>query len=363
MKRLLCIISSLDAGGAETFLMKIYRALPPDRYQMDFVVSADNGYYTQEILERGGRIFFVPMRTKHPIKAFWELKRIVKNNGYRHVLKLSDSPIAVVDLLAAKCGGAKVLAVRSCNALTNLSWKKKLLDGLLRPILNQMATVKIAPSDLAAAYTFGQKQLDRGKVILLNNAVDLEVFRFDPEGREAIRRELSLENKTVIGHVGRFNVQKNHRFLLEVFCQIRKKEESAVLLLVGKGELEMQIREHARQLKISDSVLFTGVRSDVPQLLSAMDVLLLPSLHEGMPNVVIEAQATGLPCVIADTITRSADVTGLVQYLPLGDTVEDWAQAALAAVGPRQDTKEKMKASGYDIHSVVHGFAERVFYK
>ena len=362
MKRLLCIISSLNTGGAETFLMKMYRALPPEEYQLDFIVSENDGFYTQEVLDRGGRIFFVPTRTKHPIAAFRQIGKIVKENGYQHVLKLGDSPLQVVDLLATKTGGAKHLVLRSCNAPTHLSAKRKAIDAFFRPILNRTATVKIAPSDLAAAYTFGQTAYDRGEVTLLNNGVDLNVFRFDPEARQAIRAEFGLEDKLVVGHIGRFNQQKNHMFLLDIFNEIRKRNENAVLLLVGKGELEADIRRKIDCLGIADKVIFTGVRSDVPALLSAMDVFVFPSFFEGMPNTVIEAQATGLPCVIADTITKTADITGLVEYQSLKTSSEQWANRVLAkATTERENTTQAFIDHGYNIESVAKIFVTLCF--
>lgn len=361
MKRVLCILSSLDAGGAETFLMKVYRALPPEEYQLDFVVSKDGGCYTQEVLDRGGRIFQIPLRTKNLLGVIKQLRRIVAENHYTHVLKLGNASVSFVDLMVAQWGGAKVRVMRSCNALTGLSWKARLSNALLRPVLNGVANVKIAPSMLAAEFTFGKYQAHRN-VHLLNNGVDLNVFRFDPEARQALQAELGLEDKLVVGHVGRFNKQKNHAFLLDVFYEIQKKNEDAVLVLVGVGELEAAIRDKAAQRGIADKVIFTGLRSDVPKLLSAMDVLVFPSFHEGMPNVVIEAQATGLPCVIADTITRDADITGLVEYLPLDMPAEQWAEHALEkAGGERKNTAPDFQKHGYDIESVRKRFVSLLF--
>ena len=362
MKRLLCILSSLDAGGAETFLMKISRTLPPDEYQMDFIVSRDNGCYTQEVLDRGGKIHLIPMRTKKPVASFNGIRKIVKENRYQYVLKLGNTPLCATDLIAAKWGGAKVLAMRSCNALTNLSRKQKILDTVFRPILNCVANVKIAPSILAAEYTFGKKQVDAGKVELLHNGVDTNVYCYDEAAREKIRNEFSLDGKLVVGHVGRFSRQKNHAFLLEVFREIKKQQENAVLLLVGTGELEDKIRQQAKQLELEDAVVYAGVRSDVPRMLSAMDVFVVPSFYEGMPNTVIEAQATGLPCVIADTITKEANITGLVQYLPLTDSAQAWAEQALSLCGQvRKDTKQDFIANGYDIQSVSQNFVQWIF--
>lgn len=353
MKRILCIVSSLDAGGAETFLMKLYRILPPDEYQFDFIVSVTEGCYTQEVLDRGGHIYQIPMRTKSPMGALCGIQKIVKENKYDTVLKLAENALAVLDLIAAKLGGAKTLTVRSCNAPTGMSLASRSIHAVLRPLLNAVSNVKIAPSELAAEFMFGKRTAGK-QTHLLHNGVDRKVFRYDAEGRTKIRREFSLDGKLVVGHIGRFHKQKNHRFLLEVFSRIKALREDAVLLLVGVGDLEEEIRSQVRCLGLEDSVIFAGLRFDVPQLLSAMDVFVFPSFHEGMPNTVIEAQATGLPCIIADTITREANITGLVQYLPLERSPEEWAQRALSAVTPeRVDTAQAFLDQGYDIEGVA----------
>ena len=360
-KRLLCIISSLNTGGAETFLMKVYRGLDKSEYQMDFAVSAE-GYYDQEVLALGGRIYRIPLRTEHPVKVFRELKRIVKQNKYDSVLKLGNAPLCVIDLIAAKLGGAKICAMRSCNALTNLSFKQRLTDFVFRPILNKVANVKIAPSDLAALYTFGEKNYQNGKVCILHNGVDLNLFRFDEKERARIREELSLTDKMVVGHIGRFSKQKNHKFLLPVFAQIKRKNDQAKLLLVGTGELENEIRALAEELAITDDIIFAGVRADIPALLSAMDVFLLTSLYEGMPNTVIEAQATGLPCVVSDTITRQADITGLVHYVSLNEAHTVWADEAVKLyINGRKDTAESFLKEKYDIDSVRSLFVQLLY--
>lgn len=333
--------------------MKVYRTLPPEEYQFDFVVSHEDGCYTREVLDRGGRIYKIPMRTKDPFGALNGIRKVVRENGYSNVLKLGETPIAALDMVAARLGGAGYAAVRSCNALTGRSRKARCADALFRPLLNVAANVKLAPSMLAAEYLFGKGAAHRD-VHILHNGVDLKVFRYDEEGRSRIREEFSLEGKLVVGHVGRFHEQKNHRFLLEVFREIRKRRSDAILLLVGIGALEAEIRSRVKELMLEDAVIFAGQRFDVPQLLSAMDVFVFPSFHEGMPNTVIEAQATGLPCVIADTITPEADITGLVTYMPLEETAEHWAETALAqAAEQRRDTAGAFLARGYDIESVA----------
>ena len=357
MKRILCILSSLNAGGAETFLMKVARSLPAEEYQLDFVVSVENGCYTKEVLERGGRIFQIPQRRKNFFGAFWGIRSIVKKNQYQTVLKLGENSLAVLDLIAAKLGGAKRVVLRSCNAPTGLSWKARFLHGFFRPILNRVTTVKLAPSQLAADFMFGKN----ANVKLLNNGVDLSFFQFHPQGREQIREEFNVTNKVVVGHVGRFHTQKNHRFLLAVFKEICKQRKDAVLLLVGTGNLEKDIRDWIIEMELQESVILAGQRFDIPNLLSAMDVFVFPSFHEGMPNTVIEAQATGLPCVIADTITKDADITGLVHYLALSDSPSLWAEKALSLLSEqRENTSAVFSKKGYDIKDVAKELIELI---
>ena len=345
-------LALMNRGGAETFIMKVYRVIRIEEYQFDFIVSKEGGCYTQEVLERGGKVYKIPLRTKKPLGALSGIWKIVKENEYSYVVKLGDSPISVLDLIAAKLGGAKRLAMRSCNALTGLSWWSKCVNALFRPMLNAIANVKIAPSAMAAEFTFGKYHAHQD-VHLLHNGLDLDVFSYNELDRYRIREEFNLGNKLVIGHVGRLHKQKNHRYLLEVFLKIREYRDDAVLMLVGIGKLEKEIRELTITLGLKDSVIFTGQRFDIPQLMSAMDVFVFPSLHEGMPNTVIEAQAMGLPCVIADTITSEANITGLVSYMPLNAEKENWAKKVLSVITEeRRRTKEEFIKQGYDIESV-----------
>lgn len=358
MKRVLCILSSLSAGGAETFLMKVARSLPAEEYQLDFVVSVGNGCYTKEVLDRGGKVFQIPQRKKNFLGAFWGIQSIVRKNQYDAVLKLGENSLAVFDLIAARIGGAHHLALRSCNAPTGLSFKARFVHNFFKPLLNCVATVKLAPSKLAAEYMFGKN----AKFTLLHNGVDLNVFCFDPQDRSKIREEFGFGNRLVVGHVGRFHPQKNHFYLLEIFQSILQQREDAVLLLVGVGELEPQIRDKICKMKLEKSVVLAGQRFDIPALLSAMDVFVFPSLHEGMPNTIIEAQATGLPCVIADTITREADLTGIVHYLSLDDKPEHWAQKSLSVLsGERVDTSDAFIKQGYSIQDVAKELFDLIF--
>jgi glycosyltransferase involved in cell wall biosynthesis len=353
----------MNAGGAETFLMKLYRNLDRTRYQMDFCINVpDKCFYEDEILSMGGRIFRIPSKSED-MKGFARgLTDVIRKEGYESVLRITSSTMGLYDLKVAKKAGDKRLLARSSNSSDGGSLKAKLAHLIGKVLYRKYVTCAFAPSDLAAKYTFGEKAYRDGKVFILPNAVDLNVFSFSEEKRKAIREEFGIaENTKVIGHVGRFMAQKNHTFLAEIFKEMLALEEDSVLFLVGNGELQEKFEAKAKEIGIFDRVIFAGLRSDVPDLLSAMDVFVFPSLYEGMPNTVIEAQATGLPCVIADTITKEAKITDLVQHLPL-EKPEIWADTALKAVyAERTDTTEELIQKGYEISSSAEKFVKLVF--
>ncbi len=363
MKRVLCVLSSMNSGGAETFLMKVYRRLDHSRYQMDFCLNTkEECFYNQEIRDLGGKIFYIPQKSADVKEFKRQLYRLVKEENYKYVLRITSNAAGFMDLKVAKKAGAEICSARSSNSSDGTSKVVKIIHYLGRLLYGKYVDVKFAPSDLAAAYTFGKKAYENGNVTILPNAVDLNVYRFDPSEREKVKSEFNIDGQTtVIGHIGRFMTQKNHPFLIKVFDEIHKINPHTVLMLVGCGELEQEIRNEVDALGLSDSVIFMGVRADIPAVLSAMDVFVMPSFFEGMPNTVIEAQATGLPCVIADTITREANITGLVEYLPL-EAPQTWASKALEAVREqRTDTKQTFIDNKYDIESTAENFVNLVF--
>ena len=270
----------MDAGGAETFLMKMYRQLDRTCYQMDFVVSGDGrGYYEDEIESLGGRVFRITRKTKDFSAYRRELFDAVREDGCPSVLRIGSDAFSALDLWIAKKAGARKLSMRSSNASDGKGKVGTFVQKVIRRPLTSVADVKIAPSDLAAEYTFGPKALNNGEVHYLHNALDLDAYAYSAEKRSAVRRELGIKDDAlVVGHVGRFAKQKNHAFLLDAFSELVKIKPDAMLVLVGKGELEDEIHAKVEQLRLDDSVCFTGVRSDIPALLSSFDVFALPSL-------------------------------------------------------------------------------------
>lgn len=342
MKRVLCLVSAMNAGGAETFLMKIYRNIDTAKYQMDFCVNTEKeGLYDAEILARGGKIFHIPSKSENFRRFSDELSRIVRENGYRNVMRVTSNGMGFYDLYIAKKAGAKNCIARSSNSSDGGSFTSRAAHRIGRTLYQKYVDVEIAPSDLAAIYTFGKKDYESGKVIILPNGISFEQYAFSATERESVRKEFGIaDDSFVVGHIGRFTEQKNHRFLIEVFAKICKKHPNAVLLLVGEGEKKSEISEFVKSLGISDRVIFAGVRKDIPALLSAMDLFLFPSLYEGMPNVLIEAQASGLDCIVSDAITTQAVLTDSIKQLPI-DSVSTWGDEAERVISRFTNEKDK----------------------
>ena len=363
-KRLLCIVSSMNTGGAETFLMKIFRNLDRENYQMDFYcMSMENGFYENEIISLGGKVYHSIPKSKNPLKSFLELKKIVEDEKYDSVMRISQHSLATLDLIAAKMGGAKILIQRSSNSNSS-SYFGKILHFVFKWLPKKIPTIKLAPSTEAAEYTFGKNSVKKLEVNLIKNALNIEDFIFDNKKRQEIRSEFNITNKFVIGHIGRISMQKNHNFLIDIFKEVVKKEENSLLLIIGVGELEAEIKEKIKKNNLEDKVIFTGIRSDIPSLLMAMDVFVFPSLYEGLPNTVIEAQATGLPCVISDKITKEVKITQSVYRKSLEENESIWAEKILSLknINRNVDVKKEFIRAGYDINSVVEKLEKTIFY-
>ena len=352
----------MNAGGAETFLMKIYRTLDRSKYQMDFAVNIkEKGFYDDEIQRLGGRIYYFPCKSESLLGYILGLKKIIQENHYEYVLRITSNAMGFLDLAIAKFAGAKYCIARSSNSSDGASVFSKFAHFVGGILFKRFVNVEIAPSTEAALYTFGKKDVSTGKVSILPNGLDLNYYRFDENGRKRIRDEFGIEsNCFVVGHTGRFNTQKNHLFLLDVFLKFHEKNPNSKLLLVGDGSLKEEIISKIKKNGLDNSVVLAGIRSDMPDLYSAMDVFVFPSLYEGMPNTVIEAQACGLKCIISDRITNEADVTSNVRYLPIKENdVQVWITEI--EISMKKITNVCSLPSEYDIKNVVLKFREFIF--
>lgn len=365
-KRLLCFSSSMDAGGAETFLMKIYRNIDREKFQFDFLVNTKKeSFYDNEIVKMGGKIYYVPPKSKNILVYAWKTYKIVKENNYEYVLRMTAHSLGSLDLLIAMIAGASQRALRATNAGNISGSMGKIFNKLFSWMPRRIPTVKIAPSTEAAEFLFGKGCIANHEVCLLKNAIPLAFYQYDKKQRNRIREEFDISSNFVIGHVGRFNKQKNHKFLIEVFSEVIKVKPEAILILVGKGELENDIREQILMLGLGDKVIFTGVRKDIPSLLMAMDIMIFPSFFEGMPNIIIEAQATGLPCLVSDSITNEVKLTDLIHYKSVkADDAKCWSKIVISKLDEKRDRgcyKQILFEAGYDINKGSEEFVKCIF--
>ncbi len=341
--RVLHVVGKMTRGGQETHLMDIYRHIDREKVQFDFIVhTPEKGEYDDEVRALGGKIFVVEKINQGIIRYIRSIRKIVKDNHYQIVTCHTAHAAGFIVLLAAKQGGAPVRIAHSHNT----SFGQPFLHKICIPLLNHFATDRFAVSVPAGIYMFGSKK----PFTVINNAVDPAAFSFDKEKREKIRARFGFQNQLVLGHVGRMTKQKNHSFLLDIFAAVHEKDPDARLLLIGIGELESEIREKAEHLGLINHISFLGSRPDVADLMQAMDVFVLPSIYEGLGRVAIEAQASGLPCVLADTIPPEARIVSEITVLSLRDTPQKWAEAIFSCRGKeRKSGAEEIRRAGFDI--------------
>jgi glycosyltransferase involved in cell wall biosynthesis len=345
-KRILHVVTHMNRGGLETMIMNYYRHIDRSKVQFDFLVHREQkADYDDEILSMGGKIYRL-----QPLNPFSGCYRrsldafFAEHKEYEIVHSHLDC-MAGIPLKYAKKYGVRVRIAHSHNNSQPKDAKYILKLFYKRQIAGQATRLFACGTD-AGRWMFGTDDFT-----VLNNAIDAAAYRYDPAVGQQVRRELDIaENALVVGHVGRFCTQKNHSFLMDVFASVLQKRPDAVLVLIGAGELRAEMEAKARELGIADNVIFAGLRADVNRLLQALDVFMLPSLHEGLPLSVVEAQAAGLPCLISDKVPLECQKTDLVCQLPLTESPEVWAQAVLAAATqPRKDTLDQIRCSGFDV--------------
>lgn len=351
--RVLQVVTNMDRGGLETMLMNYYRHVDRERVQFDFLTHrADQAAYDDEIKALGGRIYRLPRLIPWSRSYRKELNRFfMQHPEYQIVHVHQDCLSSVILQVAEKCGvPVRIAHSHNANQDKNLKYPIKLFYMRSIP---RYATDLMACSQKAGMWMF------RGAPFtVLHNAIDAVAYSFDERKREDVRRCLKIpEEALVLGHVGRFMPQKNHEFLLDIFAAAAKKEANARLLLVGDGELRSKIEAKAQRLGLSDRVIFTGIRADVPDLMQAMDVFVLPSHFEGLGIVNIEAQAAGLPCFVsAKVVPPEAKVTDLLHYISLDASAKEWATQILdnsIPIGKRRNTTKEIIEAGFDIHTTT----------
>lgn len=345
------IIGKWLGGGVEAVVMNYYRHIDHSKIQFDFICDEDSVNIPYEEIEKlGGKVILIPPYQKI-FKYQKGLRKVLKDGEYK-IVHSHINTLSVFPLYAAKRVGVPVRIAHSHSTTNKKEWKKNLLKQILRPFSKKYATDYMCCSELAGRWLFGDKAYDEGKVYLLNNAIDLDKFKYDEKIRNNKRKELNIDDSTlVIGHLGRFVEQKNHRFLIDIFNEIHKNNSDSILLLGGQGPLLEEIKEKVNHLGLNDCVQFLGQRNDAAELYQAFDIFLLPSLYEGLPVVGVEAQAAGLLCVFSDDMTKETKVLDSTIFMSLDNSANEWADTMLKSYKQfnRKDTRNEISNNNFNI--------------
>lgn len=347
--RILHIVTTMNAGGIETMIMNLYRNINRDSIQFDFLVHRkEEGFYDKEIKNLGGKIYFLG-RFNSLFKYNNRLIDFLNSKDYSiihsHINQYSYFPLKV-----AKKANIPIRISHSHQYLkTNKTVKRFRIPIIYycRNRLRDLYTHGFACSEQAGRWLFGKDASFK----VINNSIDAKAFIYNEEIAKNKKEELGLSENFVIGHIGNFSPVKNYPFILKIFKKVVGKNSKAKLMLIGDHLKNPEIKNRVSELGMGNSVLFMGVRSDIPELLQAMDVFLFPSITEGLPVSMIEAQAAGLPCIMSDSITDEVKITNLVKTLSLNKTAEFWAEEILKYYTgfERKNTFKQICESGYDV--------------
>lgn len=350
--RVLQVLGIVAGGGVESVIMNYYEHIDQSKVQFDFIVHDDNKIdITEKVEKLGGRVYKVTPYYKNPVAFVWDIYKIIKRHHYR-IVHSNMNTLSVFPLFAAWIAGVPVRILHNHSTTSKLEIKRNILKLILRPLARLFANRYFACSRLAANWMYGKNMVNKGKVVIIHNAIDLDKFTFNQEKRKALRKELSLEGKFVIGHVGRFAFVKNHEFLIDVFAEVVKENLEARLILLGDGPLKKHIQQKVKKLGLSGEVQFLGIRNDIADLYNVMDLFLLPSYYEGLPVVGVEAQANGLPMIVSNHVTREMKVTDIVTYEKLEKNEANWIKAVKKCIVQGQrgiNTHKQMENAGFDI--------------
>ena len=358
----LLFVDRMRVGGIQTLLVELIDQFLASGQPCELLLLDDGEHYDLEDEVRAR----IPV---HKLEGIWMRKPqdflrysraverfFAKHHDYRAV-HLNTGPKNFPILRSAKRYGIPVRIAHAHNTgFQTSSSAERLLGTCFKAPLRHYANVYLACSDRAGEWMFGSREMRAGRVTVLPNCIPLREFAFNQETRQQVRAEWQVgESTLVVGHVGRFTAQKNHDLLLDIFAELHRKRSDSILVLAGIGELQDASRQKVKTLGLEGAVRFLGFRSDVARLLQGMDVFVMPSLYEGFPVTGVEAQATGLPCVFSDTITREAKILEAVEYLSLDAPLGKWADAILCLAGAtrRDACYEELTRKGYDVNTMA----------
>lgn len=357
------IVGKYIGGGVEAVVLNYFSFINKDKIQFDFICDSDSTDIPYEQIEAmGGKVILIPPYQKL-FKYQKELKKVLKDGNYQivhsHINALSIFPLRV-----AKKAGVPIRIAHSHSTSNKKEWKKNLLKNILKPFSKVYSNKYMCCSELAGRWLFGDKEYEKGTVYLLNNAIDLDKYKYNENIRIAKRKEMGIKPSTfVVGHIGRFVEQKNHRFLIDIFNEIHKKRKDSLLLLAGQGPLMEEMKEKVHNLGLDNCVQFLGQRKDANELYQVFDLFLLPSLYEGLPVVGVEAQASGNLCYLSNDMTKETKVLDSTKFMSLENTAEEWANAILkdAKRYKKHNTKEEVSKYGFNIEKEAEKLEKKYY--
>lgn len=357
MIRILQCVNDMHRAGLETMLMNYYRHIDRTKIQFDFLTHRPyRSDYDDEIKSLGGKIYYAPrLYPQNYLKYFKWMKRFFKDHPEYKIIHSHIDAMSYLPLKAAKKAGIPIRIAHSHNTSIDKDFKY-FLKQYFRFRITKVATDYCACGQEAGAFLFGKE-----KYTFIPNAIDINKFVFNENIRDKKRNELNIQNEFVIGHVGRLSYQKNHKFLIELFNEYINRNPQTLLLLVGVGEKENEIRKQVHKFGLDGKVRFLGNRSDVNELYQAMDVFVMPSHFEGVPVVGIEAQFSDLPCIFSNKVPNEVKFNSKVEFIPLEASIKDWINAIeKAKQKPRKFNTEELQDSIYDINN-AHVILEQYY--
>ena len=338
MKKILIEGMSENLGGIETFVHNLYLILK-DRYQVDFITVNESIPFQDEFKANGSVIHRITPRYKSVISFKSDINKVFGENNY-DVFWFNRTTLSSIDTMrSAKKHGVLKVICHSHQSKNMGSAFTAIMHNINRKKCLKYIDYKAACSGVAAKYFFGKNISD---VRILPNAVDISKYEPSCDKQVEMKKKLGLEGKFLVGDIARFAPEKNHTFLIDIFEKLLEKEENAHLILCGNGELMNEIKNKVAGKNLSDKVYFLGMRKDIPDILQALDVFVMPSLFEGLPFVLVESQASGVPCVVADTISPEAKLTDILEYIDLNAGIDVWVNEIMKYREYKKVSKREM---------------------
>ncbi|WP_066186687.1 glycosyltransferase family 1 protein [Gracilibacillus timonensis] len=354
--KVLHVVGAMNRAGTETMLMNVYRNIDYQKVQFDFIsYSQKEAHYDQEIRELGGNV--IRLRKTNSSLAIYQ---VIKKYGPYDVIHAHTLFHCGISMMAARLAGVKI---RISHAHTTLDDSegiiRKLYLKMMRYFITQYSTHLLACSKEAGKYLYGKKLLGDAKYTYFPNVIDYYPYLHKSETQvQQFITQQGFDKYIIIGHIGRFMEAKNHKFLLKIMKEVIKKEPAAKLLLVGDGDLREEIEAVAATEGLSDYICFIGVRDDIPTMLHSMDVFVFPSIYEGLGLVLLEAQASGVPCIVSEAIQPEADLqVDLFTKLSLSDKPSLWADKIIEKAGQKEYNQTKisngLEYNGYSVKQAL----------